>query len=79
MKGMPGLYYSQGGGEPRPPRWIGSILYVDADTAEVRRLYDREDAAPLPPQAMRVAPESSWRPSLSSFIRRIAGIAGAST
>ena len=75
MKGMPGLYYSQGGGD-RAPYWVGSVLYVDADTAEVRRLYDRQDAAPMP------APETPTRPprlSFSSLVRRIAGIAGAST
>ena len=77
MKGMPGLYYAQGGGgEGRAPRWVGSVLCVDADTAEVRRRYDREDAAPLPRQEPQVA---SSRPSLSSFIRRIAGVAGVAT
>ena len=75
MKGMPGLYYSQGGGgEGRAPRWVGTVLYVDADTAEARRLYDREDAMPLPPAD---ANSASPRPSISSYIRRMARVAGA--
>ena len=76
MKGMPGLYYSQSGGTGRGPQWIGSVLYVDADTAEVRRLYDREDALPLP------VPQPSVRPprrSFSTFVRRITRIADATT
>jgi hypothetical protein len=75
MKGMPGLYYSQGGGSSnRGPQWIGSVLYVDADTAEARRLYDRADATPMP---MQETPARPPRPSLSTLVRRIAGIAGA--
>ena len=77
MKGMPGFYYSRGGDSgDRGPFWVGSVLYVDADTAEVRRLYDRQDAAPMPAQE---TPMRTPRPSFSSLVRRIAGIAGAAT
>ena len=77
MKGMPGLYYSTGGGgESRPPRWVGSVLYMDADTAEARRLYDREDATPLPTPEANVPPP---RTSLAAFFRRIVGTSGAAT
>jgi hypothetical protein len=44
MRGMPQLYYASGGG--RRPQWVGSVLVVD-DAADVRRLYQREDALPL--------------------------------
>lgn len=74
MKGMPGLYYTSGTGNQ--PRWVGSVLYVDGDTAEVRRLYRREDAEPLP---RRDQEPGRPRGSLGAFVRRLVGVAGATT
>jgi hypothetical protein len=74
---MPNVYYSSGPGGPnRPPRWIGSVLYVDAATAELRRMYDRQDATPLPPAEPNAGPR---RFSMSAFLRRIVGLSGATS
>jgi hypothetical protein len=76
MKGMPGLYYAVGAGPGRPPKRVGSVFNVDADRAEVRRMYDRDEATPLPPADPNAG---SRRPSVSAFVRRIVGLAGAAT
>lgn len=77
MKGMPGLYYASGpGGPSHKPRWVGSVLYVDADTAEARRLYDRGDTTPLPSAEPDAGPR---RTSVSALVRRITGLGGASS
>jgi len=74
MKGMPGLYYAGGPSAPgRSPRWVGSVLYVDEDTAEVRRTHARDDARPLPSGD---GSAGSRRPSLSGFLHRIVGLTG---
>jgi len=54
MKGMPGLYYAEGVGDR--PRWVGSVLYMDSETAEVRQRYLQEDAEPPAPEASDGAP-----------------------
>jgi hypothetical protein len=74
MKGMPGLYYANGTGNQ--PRWVGSVLYVDGDSAEVRRLYRHEDAEPL---ARRDQESGRSRGSLGALVRRLVGVAGATT
>ncbi len=73
MKGMPGLYYATR--DSAEPEWIGSVLYVKGDTAEVRRLYQREDADPMPMEAHRDARHTGW--SISSVVRRLVGSASA--
>jgi hypothetical protein len=74
MKGMPGLYYANGTGNQ--PRWVGSVLDVDADTAEVRRLYRQEDAEPLPQPGEKAGRSLG---SLSALVRRVVGVADATT
>jgi hypothetical protein len=69
MKGMPGLYYATRDSD-RPER-IGSALYVNGDTAEVRRLYRREDAAPMPIEKDKAGRHSTW--SVTQFVRRLVG------
>jgi hypothetical protein len=64
MKGMPGLYYAEGVGDS--PRWVGSVLYMDGETAEVRQRYLQEDAEPPAPEAPDGAPRppNRRRPTL---------------
>ena len=69
MKGMPGLYYATRDGER--PEWIGSVLYVKGDTAEVRRLYQREDAEPMPMEVEHRPGHIGW--SVGSILRRLVG------
>jgi hypothetical protein len=73
MKGMPGLYYATR--ESDRPEWIGSVPYVDGDTAEVRRLYQRDDAESMPMEAHHGEPRRRW--SLSSVVRRLVSSASA--
>ena len=60
MRGMPQLYYASGGG--RRPQWVGSVLVVD-DAADVRRLYQREDALPLTEDEPGPAAHRWWQGS----------------
>jgi len=72
MKGMPHLHYASGAGHRA--HWVGSTLYVNQDAADVRRTYQREDALPIPEEKPATEPR---RPSLSTFVRRLVGSAGA--
>jgi hypothetical protein len=68
MKGLPHLYYTAGGGSRTT--WIGRTLVVSEDPQDVRRLYQREDALPLPPD-----PEPVARAPRRFGLRRIFGTA----
>jgi hypothetical protein len=68
MKGMPHLYYANGSASHS--RWIGRTLVVGTDPHDVRRLYQREDALPLPPE-----PETSRPAPRRLGLRRILGLA----
>lgn len=52
MKGMPHLYYTAGASSR--PAWEGRTL-IGEDPHDVRRIYQREDALPLPPDPEPVA------------------------
>ena len=68
VKGMPHLYYAAGVGSH--PTWVGRTLVVGEDLHDVRRIYQREDALPLPPD-----PEPAARPPRRFILRRIFGAA----
>ena len=67
MKGMPHLYYANGSASR--PRWIGRTLVVGTDPHDARRLYQREDALPLPPE-----PEPARPAPRRLGLRRILGL-----
>jgi hypothetical protein len=66
MKGMPHLYYALG--DSSHPTWISRTLIAGEHPQDVRRLYQREDALPLPPD-----PEPVARAPRHLNIRRIFG------
>ena len=68
VRGMPHLYYTSGAASR--PTWVGRTLIVGEDPHGVRRLYQREDALPLPPDA---EPVERRQPRFS--LRRIFGAA----
>ena len=68
MRGMPQLHYATGAGSR--PTWVGTTLVIGEDPDEVRRLYQREDALPLPPD-----PEPAARAPRRFGFRRIFGTA----
>ncbi len=68
MKGMPHLYYTSGAASR--PTWVGRTLLVGEDPHSVRRLYQREDALPLPADS-----EPAERRSARLSFRRILGLA----
>jgi hypothetical protein len=75
MKGMPGLYYAEGVGDR--PRWVGSVLYMDSETAEVRQRYLQEDAEPPAPEASDGAPRppNRRRPTLLAVAALVGALA----
>jgi hypothetical protein len=68
MRGMPHLYYTTSA--PGRPTWVGRTLVVGEDPHDVRRVYQREDALPLPPD-----PEPAMRAPRRLTLRRIFGTA----
>jgi len=66
VKGMPHLFYAVGAGSR--PTWVGRTLVVGEEPHDVRRIYQREDALPLPPD-----PEPVARPPRRFTLRRIFG------
>jgi len=72
MRGTPQLHSASGA--DRRPRWIGRVLVVDDDAADVRRRYRREDALPLAEASPDPGPS---RPSVSTLARRFIGLSGA--
>jgi hypothetical protein len=68
MRGIPHLHYVAGAGSR--PTWVGRTLVMGEDPHDVRHLYQREDALPLPPD-----PEPSARAPRRFGLRRILGLA----
>jgi hypothetical protein len=66
VKGMPHLFYAAGAGSP--PTWVGRTLVVGENPHDVRRIYQHEDALPLPPD-----PEPAAHPLRRFALRRIFG------
>jgi len=66
MKGMPHLFYTAGASNR--PTWVGRTL-IGEDPHDVRRIDQREDALPLPPD-----PEPSAGTPRPSALRRIFGV-----
>ena len=68
VKGVQHLYYVAGAGSR--PTWVGRTLLIGVDPHDVRRIYQREDALPLPPD-----PEPATRTQRRFTLRRIFGAA----
>jgi hypothetical protein len=66
VKGMPHLYYVAGAGSR--PTWVGRTPVIGEDPHDARRIYQREDALPLPPD-----PEPAGRAPRRFTLRRIFG------
>ena len=68
VKGMPHLYYVAGAGSR--PTWAARTPAIGEDPHDVRRIYQREDAVPLP-----LDPEPAARTPRRFTLRRIFGAA----